>query len=92
MILSHLASYEKEISTDTISRWFVQTTKFAYDSKNMIQSKIKAREVRALASSWTWLNGLPQEEVVKASFGSSENSFIRFYLRNTSGLINRLSS
>ena len=90
--LSQLASYEKHISADTISRWIVQTIKFAYGSNNMEHSKINAHEVRALASSWAWLNGVPLREVVKASFWSSENSFIRYYLIDTSGLTSMLSS
>ena len=93
MFISDLDSYEKEISADTwISRWIVQTIKFAYDSNNMEHSMINAHEVRALASSWALFNGVPLEEVVKASFWSSENSFIRFYLRDTSGLTSRLTS
>ena len=64
----------------------------------MTHSKINAHEVRALASSWTRLNGVPLEEVAKASFWSSENSFISdhthyfFYLRDISGLTSKLSS
>ena len=51
---------------------------------------INAHEVRAIASSWAWSNKVPLDDVVKACFWSSENSFIRFYLRNTSVLASSL--
>ena len=68
LFISHLASYEKEISADTISRWIVQTIKLAYNLNSIEHSKINAHEVRALVSSCAWLNSVPLEEVVKASF------------------------
>lgn len=84
LFISHLESYEKEISADSISRWIVQTIKFAYESRNIEVSKVNAHEVRAWSSSWAWSNKVPLDDVVKAGFWSSENSFIRFYLRDTS--------
>lgn len=92
LFISHLESYEKEISSDTISRWIVQTIKFAYQAVGLALTSVNAHEVRALASSWAWFNKIPLQEVVKASFWSSENSFIRFYLRDISVVASSLAA
>ena len=53
-----------------------------YGSNNLDQIKINAHEVRALSSNWAWSNRVPLDEVVKAGFWSSENSFKRYCLRD----------
>lgn len=92
LFISHMESYEKEISADSISRWIVQTIKLAYISKNLQASNVNAHEVRAWASSWAWSNKIPLDDVLKASFWSSENSFIRYYLRDISVAAGNLAS
>lgn len=92
LFISHLDSYEKEISCDSISRWIVQTIKLAYAVNKLELGSVNAHEVRALASSWAWSNRVPLDDVIKAGFWSSENSFIRFYLRETSTMANSLAS
>ena len=62
----------------------MQTIKLACGIDNLAQVQVNAHEVRALSSSWAWSNKVPLDDVVKAGFWSSENSFIRFYLRDTS--------
>ena len=79
LFISHLDSYDKEISCDTISRWIVQTIKLAYAVNKLDLVPVNAHEVRALASSWAWSNRVPLEDIVKAGFWASENSFISFY-------------
>ena len=92
LFISHSDSYGKEISCDTISRWIVQTIKLACGTDNLDQVQVNAHEVRALSSSWAWSNKVPLDDVVKAGFWSSENSFIRFYLRDTSVMASSLAS
>ena len=92
LFISHLDSYDKEISCDTISRWIVQTIKLAYGTRKLNQVSVNAHEVRALASSWAWSNKVPLDDIVKAGFWSSENSFIKFYLRDVSILASSLAS
>ena len=53
-------------------------------------SKKNAHEVRAWPSSWAWSKKIPLDDVVKASFWS-ENLFIRFYLRDISGIARNLA-
>ena len=92
LFISHLDSYDKEISCDTISRWIVQTIKLAYGTRKLNQVSVNAHEVRALASSWAWSNKVPLDDIVKAGFWSSENSFIKFYLRDVSIFASSLAS
>ena len=44
--------------------------------------KIKAHEVRALSTSWAYLNFVPIEEIDKAAVWSSQSFFAKFYLRD----------
>ena len=92
LFISHFDSYDKEISCDTISRWVVQTIKLAYAVNKLDLVPVNAHEVRALASSWAWSNWVPLEDIVKAGFWASENSFIRFYLRETFAMASNLAS
>ena len=91
VFISHLENYQKEISSDTVSRWIVQTIRFAYEGSSLELPKVNAHEVRALASSWAWFNRVALEDILRASYWSSENSFIRFYLRDISTLSRSLA-
>ena len=91
VFISHLENYPKEISSDTVSRWIVQTIRFAYEGSSLELPKVNAHEVRALASSWAWFNKVALEDILRASYWSSENSFIRFYLRDISTLSRSLA-
>lgn len=64
----------------------------AYGTRELNQVSVNAHEVRALASSWAWSNKVPLDDVVKAGFWSSENSFIKFYLRDVSVLASSLAN
>ena len=75
----------KEISAATISRWIGSAIKFAFQnlSDDEIQSlQIRPHELRALSSSWAFLNHTPLEEVLRAAFWRSETTFSSFYLRS----------
>ncbi|MEW8546512.1 MAG: hypothetical protein AB2693_23605, partial [Candidatus Thiodiazotropha sp.] len=86
LFISFVKGYSKEISAATISRWIVDSVHFAYDqSSSCSASKVCAHELRALSSSWAWLNHVPLDRILRAGFWRSDNSFIRFYLRDTSG-------
>ena len=91
VFISHLENYQKEISSDTVSRWIVQTIRFAYEGSSLELPKVNAHEVRALAPSWAWFNRVALEDILRASYWSSENSFIRFYLRDISTLSRSLA-
>ena len=49
LFISYVKAYDKEINASTISRWIVDTVRFAYDqSGSSSASKICAHELRAL--------------------------------------------
>ena len=78
LFISCVKNYDK-ISPSTISRWIVDTVRFAYDQKCISTSnKICATELRALSASFAWLNGVPLDAVLRAISWCSEDSFIRF--------------
>ncbi len=75
-----------EVSMSTISRWIVQTVREAYQlsgERGPLPDNVTAHEVRALSTSWAWLNNVPLDRVLRAGYWRSENSFIAFYLRDT---------
>ena len=93
LFISYIKAYDKEISASTVSRWIVDTVRFAYDqSGSSSAAKICAHELRALSSSLAWLNYVPLDTVLRAGYWRSENSFIKFYLRDTAGLNEKLFS
>ena len=69
LFISFVKNYDKEISPSTISRWIVDTVRFAYDQKcNSTSNKTCAHELRALSASFAWLNGVPLDTVLRAVF------------------------
>ena len=61
-------------------------------SKSKVPNKICARELGALSSSFAWLNGIPLYAIISSGYWRSENSFIRFYLRDMAGNNEKLFS
>ena len=92
LFLSYVQAYDKEISASSISRWIVDTVKFSYEDSGSSSRKICAHELRALSASFAWLNRVPLDSVLRAGYWRSENSFIRCYLRDTTGLNGKLFS
>ena len=93
LFISFVKNYDKEISPSTISRWIVDTVHFAYDQKySSTSNKICAHELRALSTSFAWVNGVPLDAVLRAGFWHCEDSFIRFYPRDTAGINGKLFS
>ena len=92
LFLSYVQAYDKEISASSISRWKVDTVKFSYEDSGSSSRKICAHELRALSASFAWLNRVPLDSVLRAGYWRSENSFIRCYLRDTTGLNGKLFS
>ena len=79
LFIAHLEYYEKEISSDSISRWIVQAIKFSYESNSLEVSKVNAHEVRAWSSSWACYNKVPLDKVIKAGFWSFEILSQRYF-------------
>ena len=92
LFISYIKAYDKEICASTISRWIVDTVRFSYEDSGSSSGKICAHELRALSSSFAWLNRVPLDSVLKAGYWHSENSFIRFYLRDMAGINEKMFS
>ena len=56
LFISYIKAYDKEICAFTISRWIVDTVRFSYEDSGSSSGKICAHELRALSSSFAWLN------------------------------------
>ena len=75
------------MSTASISRWIAYTVKKAYSSlssRDISYLKIKAHELRALSSSWAYINHAPLEDILQATFWRNPTTFSSFYLRSFS--------
>ena len=75
----------KELSAATISRWICTTavdSHAALQNSESILGKVKAHEVRAVATSLQLFNKVDLQTVMKAESWSSGGTFTSFYLRD----------
>ncbi len=74
-----------DVSKASISRWISMAIRRAYrstSSKACKKLKVKAHEVRAVSTSWAFLNGVPLEQVMsKASWRSLDHFLASSSLR-----------
>ena len=61
-------SPHKPVSTSTISRWIVDTVKYAYSDQNI---SVNAHSTRAIAPSWALYNGASTKSILDAADWSS---------------------
>ena len=74
-----------DVSAASISRWVSSTVKKAYSSlssRELSLFKIRAHEVRALSTSWAFVNHTPLADVLQAAFWRNSTTFSTFYLRS----------
>ena len=74
-----------DISKASISRWIASVIRKAYSdlspaSLRLLQ--ISAHEVRALSTSWAFLNRTSLEDILQAAFWKAPSTFSSFYLRS----------
>ena len=84
---------KQDISKSSISRWISYTIKLAYrklTNRDFPFLKIKAREVRALCSSWAFFDKVPLNEILKAAVWNQSSTFAKFYLRDMSQQLQNL--
>ena len=65
-------AFSGDISKATISQWIKNTVKLAYESANsdLIKlNRVKAHDVRSLASSLAFRGGVPLDEIMVSCFG-----------------------
>ena len=75
---------DQDLAKPTLSRWVKYAIKNAYDtiSKNPLSLfKPRAHELRAISTSWAYMNYIPLEEILKSAVWSSTSLFASHYLR-----------
>ena len=83
------------ISAQSISRWICEVIRYAYDhSEEGVrgQFKVRAHEIRALATSWALLTGSSFQEVMSAAFWRGQTTFTDHYLRSLASVSDDLFS
>ena len=76
-------SGDHDITKGSIAKWIAYTIKLAYSKltkRDLSFLKIKAHELKALSSSWTYFNNIPIQEIEQAAVWSNQTSFAKFYL------------
>ena len=84
---------KQDISKSSVSRRVSYNIKFAYRKltrKVFPFLKIKAHEVRALSSSWTFFDKVLFNEILKAAVWNHSSTFAKFYLRDMSQQLQNL--
>ena len=76
-----------DITAASISRWIATVIKKAYSALGNIAPetlRINAHELRALSTSWAYVNHTPLDDILKAAFWRNSSTFSSFYLRTLS--------
>ncbi|XP_072169475.1 uncharacterized protein [Diadema setosum] len=69
-------------SWDSVSRWIVNAIKAAGPEALTGPNLPHANDTRSISTSWALFAGVGQEDILKAAYWSSANSFISYYLRD----------
>ena len=76
-----------DITAASISRWIASVVRKAYSALGNIDPetfRINAHELRALSTSWAYVNHTPLDDILKAAFWRNSSTFSSFYLRTLS--------
>ena len=85
LFISLKKGHSKDIAKATISHWIKETVKLAYDSadsETLQVSRVKAHEVRAMASSLAFKGGIPLDQILSSCYWRSHGTFTSFYLKD----------
>jgi integrase len=75
------------ISAASISRWIASVIRKAYSDlteRDLSRLKIRPHELRALSTSWAFVNHTPLDEILRAAYWKNSSTFSSFYLRSLS--------
>ena len=76
---------DQDLAKSTLSRWVRYAIKHAYSSISKNPNRLlkpRAHELRALSTSWAYVNYSPLEEILKSAVWSSSSLFASHYLRD----------
>ena len=69
-------------SWESIFRWIVEAIQSAGPEALLSDSKPRAHDTRSISTSWALFQGIALEDILKAAFWRSPNSFTSFYLKD----------
>ena len=69
-------------SREFISRWIVDAFQAAGPEALLAEGRAKAHDTRSISTSWSLFQGVGLDDILKATFWQSPNSFTSFYLRD----------
>ncbi len=72
----------RPVSSQTISKWIVNTIKFAYKRQNRSVSNVKGHSTRAVGPSWAIYREASVHSVLNSADWSRETTFTRHYLKS----------
>ncbi len=76
-----------DISAASISRWIASAIRLAYSElsdQDLSFLQIRPHELRALSSSWAFVNNAPLDDILSAATWKQSSTFSTFYLRSFS--------
>lgn len=76
-LLLSLCEPHKPVTSQTISKWIVNTIKMAYQDKNI---KVKGHSTRSVGPSFALYNGASLKAILEAADWSSDLCFVKHYL------------
>ena len=68
------------VTSQTISKWIVNTIKFAYKNSSSSVQKVRGHSTRSVGPSWALFKGASLKSVMESADWSKENTFIKHYL------------
>ena len=69
-------------SKSTLSRWIVAAIKAAGSNARVSDTNLRAHDTRSISSSWALFQGVSVEEICRAAYWRSQNSFTTYYLKD----------
>ena len=86
---------QHDISAASISRWIASTIRASYSQLSNVDLsflRIRPHELRALSTSWAFINYTPLDDILRAAYWRNSSTFSSFYLRSFSSQQDNLFS
>ena len=92
-LLLHWDPLIDDIQRTHVSRWLVEVVKEAYTRADLeYDDDIRAHELRAIASSWAYVNQVRLEDILAAASWRSSGVFQGSYLRDMSSIADGMAT
>ena len=92
-LLLHWDPLIDDIQRTHVSRWLVEVVQDAYTRADLeYDDDIRAHELRAIASSWAYVNQVRLEDILAAASWRSSGVFQGSYLRDMSSIVDGMAT